>query len=152
MPTLQTLADQGIRFINGYAQPVCSPTRAAILTGRQAWRTGVGNAGDELQGTDRAKRCIVTEAFGGTGVATGRSIRMESDPAYPGSHPDFKLIIFGDPTSTNDTPTFAFYNVVADANEGSPLNISALNAAEQAAYNALIAKDAALGGAYSAAP
>ena len=45
MATLQDLAANGVRFTNAYSQPVCSPTRAAILTGRQAFRTGVGNAG-----------------------------------------------------------------------------------------------------------
>ena len=49
MANLQSLAAQGVRFTNGYAQPVCSPTRAALITGRQAWRTGVGAPGDILQ-------------------------------------------------------------------------------------------------------
>jgi len=49
MQTLQSLAADGVRFTQGYAQPVCSPTRAAILTGRQGWRTGVGSPMDSLQ-------------------------------------------------------------------------------------------------------
>ena len=103
-----------------------------------------------LQGTDTAIRSAVTETFNDAALVPGRSIRMEADPAFPGSSPDYKLIILGDPTSTTDTPTFEFYHIAVDENEGSPLNIAALNATEQAAYDALIAKDAALGGTYSA--
>ena len=43
MPTLQSLADSGLRFDRAYAQPICSPTRATILTGRHPFRHGVGD-------------------------------------------------------------------------------------------------------------
>ncbi|MGK0480379.1 MAG: arylsulfatase B [Planctomycetota bacterium] len=36
------LAMQGLLFRNAWANPTCSPTRAAVLTGRQGFRTGVG--------------------------------------------------------------------------------------------------------------
>ncbi len=52
MANLQAMAANGLRFTNAYAQPVCSPTRSAIMTGRQAFRTGVGNAGDTLPTTE----------------------------------------------------------------------------------------------------
>jgi arylsulfatase A-like enzyme len=42
-PNLISLAQQGVVFRNGYAQPVCSPTRATILTGQYAFRTGIGD-------------------------------------------------------------------------------------------------------------
>ena len=48
MANLQSLAANGLRFTNAYSQPVCSPTRAALLTGRQAFRTGVGAPGDAI--------------------------------------------------------------------------------------------------------
>jgi len=35
--------DEGLLFTRGYAQPICSPTRATILTGRQTYQHGVGN-------------------------------------------------------------------------------------------------------------
>ena len=41
-PTLNSLCDQGVRFNNFWSQPVCSPTRATLLTGRYGFRTGVG--------------------------------------------------------------------------------------------------------------
>ena len=41
-PRIDALADQGIRFDNAYAYTSCSPTRAALLTGRYGRRTGIG--------------------------------------------------------------------------------------------------------------
>lgn len=37
-PHLDRLAAEGVRFTEAYAMPVCSPTRAALLTGRHAAR------------------------------------------------------------------------------------------------------------------
>lgn len=42
-PHLNALSANGVRFSQAYACPVCSPTRAAMLTGRYGFRTGVGN-------------------------------------------------------------------------------------------------------------
>jgi arylsulfatase A-like enzyme len=44
MPNLEELSSQGITFDNVWANPVCAPTRASILTGRYGYRTGVLNA------------------------------------------------------------------------------------------------------------
>lgn len=44
MPTLEELCWDGVVFDNFYATPVCSSTRATILTGRYGFRTGVGAA------------------------------------------------------------------------------------------------------------
>jgi len=41
MPTLEMLASSGITFDNVWAYPVCSPTRASILTGKLGYHTGV---------------------------------------------------------------------------------------------------------------
>jgi arylsulfatase A-like enzyme len=40
--SLDALARDGVMFRNFWAQPVCSPTRATIMTGRYGFRTGVG--------------------------------------------------------------------------------------------------------------
>lgn len=42
-PHLSALASQGIRFENAWSAPKCSPARAALHTGRAAFRTGIGN-------------------------------------------------------------------------------------------------------------
>ena len=43
MPNLNELAERGLIFTRGYAEPLCSPTRASMLTGRQPYQNGVGN-------------------------------------------------------------------------------------------------------------
>lgn len=44
LPNLDALCRQGVRFNNVWSQPVCSPTRATMMTGRYGFRTGVGAA------------------------------------------------------------------------------------------------------------
>lgn len=44
MPTLSGLCNSGMVFENAYTAPTCSPTRAAIMTGKFGFRTGVGGA------------------------------------------------------------------------------------------------------------
>jgi arylsulfatase A-like enzyme len=41
-PNLDQLAASGVRFLNAWSQPTCSPTRATLQTGRYAFRTGIG--------------------------------------------------------------------------------------------------------------
>ncbi len=51
-PTIDGIAAQGVRFDHVWANPVCSSTRATILTGRYGFRTGVGfvaQLGQDLQ-------------------------------------------------------------------------------------------------------
>ncbi len=43
-PWIDALAGHGVLFRNAYAEPLCSPTRSAILTGRHPFRTGIGRA------------------------------------------------------------------------------------------------------------
>ena len=44
MPNVRRLLSRGVRFKNAWSNPVCSPTRAGMMTGRYSFRTGVGNA------------------------------------------------------------------------------------------------------------
>lgn len=44
-PHLDGLAAEGLLFRNAWANPRCSPTRAALLTGRHGFRTGIGSPG-----------------------------------------------------------------------------------------------------------
>ena len=41
MPRLKGIANEGVIFENFYTQPVCSPTRSSILTGRYCFRFGM---------------------------------------------------------------------------------------------------------------
>ena len=40
-PNMDRLADQGMRFTQGFTKPVCSPSRAMLLTGRHSHRLGI---------------------------------------------------------------------------------------------------------------
>lgn len=44
MPNVRSLLAKGIRFTRAWSNPLCSPTRAGILTGRYSFRTGIGDA------------------------------------------------------------------------------------------------------------
>jgi arylsulfatase A-like enzyme len=91
--------------------------------------------------TDSADRVVVVEMFGGDD-GSGRALISDD-------YPDYKLIINGDPDSTEDTPTFEFYNIAVDPNEDSPLDIENLSTELQTIYDHLIAKDDSIGGRYS---
>jgi arylsulfatase A-like enzyme len=43
-PTLDSLADEGVLFRNAVANPTCSPSRSSLLTGRPAYKHGIGTA------------------------------------------------------------------------------------------------------------
>jgi arylsulfatase B len=58
MPNIRALLQKGVRFQNAWSNPLCSPTRAGILTGRYSFRTGVGTA---LGGTNGAPSLPLTE-------------------------------------------------------------------------------------------
>lgn len=46
LTNIERLKDRGIVFSNAWSSPLCSPTRAGILTGRYSFRTGVGDVVD----------------------------------------------------------------------------------------------------------
>ena len=67
-PNLNKMAENGICFKRFYAGgPVCSPTRATVLTGRTHDRTGVFNHGYAL----RLQEKTISEALLKAGYATG---------------------------------------------------------------------------------
>ena len=41
MPNLEKLINSGLKFNNVWANPVCSPTRSTIITGKYGYRTSV---------------------------------------------------------------------------------------------------------------
>ena len=69
-PNIDQLAEQGASFNHFYVSPVCSPTRAEILTGRYHPRTGVyaTSAGGERLDLDET---TIADVFKGAGYATG---------------------------------------------------------------------------------
>ena len=53
--TLNDLFDEGLLFRNAWATPICSPTRATLMTGRHGFRTGVGTIVGESDVLDMAE-------------------------------------------------------------------------------------------------
>ncbi|MCB9687819.1 MAG: sulfatase-like hydrolase/transferase [Alphaproteobacteria bacterium] len=51
-PVIDGLAADGILFRNAWATPVCSPSRAALQTGRHARRTGYGSNNNNTNGNE----------------------------------------------------------------------------------------------------
>lgn len=60
MPNIRKLLSRGIRFSQAWSNPVCSPTRAGILTGRYSFRTGIGDvvAGAGSKELDTSEKTI----------------------------------------------------------------------------------------------
>lgn len=48
MPTLQNMINTGVTFDNLWSYPVCTPTRASILTGKYGIKTNVLEVGDVI--------------------------------------------------------------------------------------------------------
>ena len=68
-PTIDALAARGVRFSQAQACPLCSPTRASLLTGRHAFRTGVGTALGSGNGL-AASEVLLPEILTPNGVQT----------------------------------------------------------------------------------
>lgn len=67
-PNLDAMASNGLRFDRFYASaPVCSPTRASVLTGRSNMRTGVDSHGYAL----RKQETTIAQVLADLGYATG---------------------------------------------------------------------------------
>ena len=54
-PNLDALATKGVRFNNFHTTPVCSPTRAELLTGVDHHQTGIGTFPELIQDNQAGK-------------------------------------------------------------------------------------------------
>jgi arylsulfatase A-like enzyme len=85
-PHLDTLARQGAVFEHFYVQPVCSPTRAELLTGRYHPRGGVHGTSAGAERLDLDEHTI-GETFREAGYATGVFGKWHNGSQYP-YHPN----------------------------------------------------------------
>ncbi|BCX47365.1 hypothetical protein HAHE_12730 [Haloferula helveola] len=75
-PTIDRLAETGVRFTQAYAHTVCCPARAMLMTGRYPQRGGVeqwtqANAKDGRFGVNMAREEVtLAEVLGGAGYRT----------------------------------------------------------------------------------
>lgn len=89
-PALDELASQGIRLTQHYAgSAVCSPSRAALLTGRYPIRTGAVTP-QEVLGNDRIalEEATIGDSFKAAGYATGMVGKWHNGAIDPRFHPN----------------------------------------------------------------
>lgn len=85
-PHLDSIAKKGARFERFYVSPLCAPTRASLLTGRDSVRTGVVGV---TRGQERLNLDEVTlpEILRANGYATGAFGKWHNGSQYP-YHPN----------------------------------------------------------------
>ena len=81
-PNMDRIAREGIQFTQFHSNPVCSPTRASIMTGRYYYRTGVVDTflGRSMMHNDEV---TLAEVLGKAGYRTGIFGKWHLGDNYP---------------------------------------------------------------------
>jgi arylsulfatase A len=92
-PNLDRLGREGVRFTRAYTAPLCGPSRALILTGRYAFRTGATNQDATGEFTPQAEVMTpqVLKAAGYVTSSVGKWGQLPRDPAAFGFDDVFKF-------------------------------------------------------------
>lgn len=85
-PVLDRLARESVRFDRFFVCPYCTPTRAALMTGRYPLRTGAAAVTRGLE-TVRSEEVTIAEVLRSAGYATGCFGKWHIGEHYP-SHPN----------------------------------------------------------------
>lgn len=82
-PHIDQLAKNGIRYTNAYTAPLCGPSRAMILTGRYAFRTGAVNQDQtgEFKPSDEIMMSKILKTAGYTTSMIGKWGQLPLGPA-----------------------------------------------------------------------
>lgn len=82
-PNIDALASGGIRFTHGYTPPLCGPSRAVIMTGRYAFRTGATNqdATGQMRSTVETFTPKVLKAANYVSTCIGKWGQLPAGPA-----------------------------------------------------------------------
>lgn len=81
-PNIDKLASTGMRLTHGYTAPLCGPSRALILTGRQPFRTGTTNQ-DRVGKLDPAKEICIPSVLKTAGYASIMVGKWSQFPLQP---------------------------------------------------------------------
>ena len=85
-PNMNQLAAEGMNFMRMYTEPSCTPSRAAVMTGRHAIRSGMYNVGFPYEyGGLAAREVTMAEVLGPAGYATafyGKSHLGDTEESY----------------------------------------------------------------------
>lgn len=88
MPTAESLADNGARFSRFHTTALCSPTRAALLTGRNHHSVGMGGVPETATSSPgynglRPRSCAtIAQTLSYNGYATGAFGKMHQTPPW----------------------------------------------------------------------
>ena len=70
-PFLSSMAESALVFDQAYATPICSPSRACLLTGRYPFRSGMEDNAEDKEGGLKLSEVTVAEQLRRVGYATG---------------------------------------------------------------------------------
>ena len=90
-PHLDRLAAGGLRFTHFYTAPLCGPSRALIMTGRYAFRTGATNQDATARMKDETFMPTYLKAAGYVTSCVGKWGQLPSSPEKHGFDDHFKF-------------------------------------------------------------
>jgi len=128
-PNMQRLADQGMRFTDAYAaSPVCSPTRASIITGQNPGRSNITDWTRQTGGPSNNNSQLLSAPWNQDGVQPGEFTTLPqllSDAGYLTAH--VGKAHFGSRNSGggNDPTNIGFDINVGGSEIGGPFSYSA---------------------------
>lgn len=131
MPNLSDLISTGITFNNVWSNPVCTPTRAAMITGKFGFRTDMLEPGDELAVSETSIQRFLTDENTNYANAVIGKWHIGNDLNHPASigvdhfagflsggavpsYTDWDYVENGATTSTTDYTTTKFTDVAID--------------------------------------
>ncbi len=107
-PRLDAMADEGMKFTSFYAQPICGPSRAAIMTGCYPMRVAERGNTKQVHPILHSKEITVAELLKTRGYATACFGKWDlAKHSQKGFHPDLLPnhqgfdYFFGTPTSND---------------------------------------------------
>lgn len=83
MPNLQNMINSGIRFNNLWSNPVCTPTRGTILTGKYGLRTSVLQVSDVMPISEISIQSYLDSQNSGYSHAVIGKWHLSNDPNHP---------------------------------------------------------------------
>lgn len=111
MPQLESLMAQGLTFDRVWVDPLCSPTRSTIITGRYGYQTGVLNPGDLslLPSDELTLHRYLTDINSGYAsciIGKWHLGGSQPDPAYPNTMgiPHYAGLLSGAVSNYNQWP------------------------------------------------
>jgi len=96
-PNIDRLAQRGIRFTHAYTAPLCGPSRACIMTGRYAFRTGATNQDRVVawKATDEILTAAYLKPAGYATSIVGKWSQFSFDPAEAGFDDSLRFFASG---------------------------------------------------------